>query len=327
MVFLVILLGAVHGLFLLPVLLSIFGPGSCSKNEKKRLKTPASSYLSDTLPSKDKRKGHMFDFPEAGLRIPRPATTISLSTATPTDIDTSESSPGSAQTSNRTSAGTEKQFEANGNAHRRGRQLHEMYHNNGYLSEEDLEDASNTWRSNPRGGGIGGVGGGVGGGAASNKLINFNNYPPYAYPSDSQPSFGPNVSDYLGGGRDEDMGRRDYREEDLGRRDHKSSHHHRHHSKSRKRDITAASSSTTTTRHSREGSSTSIHQSHSRSRDLVGGGGGGSGSGGSAERRHHHEGHHSRGQHHSGHTRSSNSNGSSHCKRSKSKEHVSRRDK
>ena len=31
MVFLVIILGALHGLFLLPVLLSLFGPGSCSK--------------------------------------------------------------------------------------------------------------------------------------------------------------------------------------------------------------------------------------------------------------------------------------------------------
>jgi hypothetical protein len=31
MIFLVIVLGFLHGLFLLPVLLSLFGPGSCSK--------------------------------------------------------------------------------------------------------------------------------------------------------------------------------------------------------------------------------------------------------------------------------------------------------
>ncbi|KAF2366095.1 Protein patched/dispatched [Trinorchestia longiramus] len=34
-VFLVIFFGAIHGLFLIPVFLSLFGPGSCSKNEKK----------------------------------------------------------------------------------------------------------------------------------------------------------------------------------------------------------------------------------------------------------------------------------------------------
>ena len=34
MVFLVIILGALHGLFLLPVLLSLFGPGSCSKVQR-----------------------------------------------------------------------------------------------------------------------------------------------------------------------------------------------------------------------------------------------------------------------------------------------------
>jgi hypothetical protein len=34
MIFLVIVLGFLHGLFLLPVLLSLFGPGSCSKQVK-----------------------------------------------------------------------------------------------------------------------------------------------------------------------------------------------------------------------------------------------------------------------------------------------------
>ena len=35
MVFLVIVLGALHGLFLLPVLLSLFGPGACSQEVKQ----------------------------------------------------------------------------------------------------------------------------------------------------------------------------------------------------------------------------------------------------------------------------------------------------
>lgn len=35
MVFLVVFFGAMHGLFLLPVLLSLFGPGSCTKAEKQ----------------------------------------------------------------------------------------------------------------------------------------------------------------------------------------------------------------------------------------------------------------------------------------------------
>merc|ERR1711899_231616 len=36
MVFLVIVLGALHGLVVLPVLLSLFGPGACSRGEKKQ---------------------------------------------------------------------------------------------------------------------------------------------------------------------------------------------------------------------------------------------------------------------------------------------------
>ncbi|XP_017304818.2 patched domain-containing protein 3-like, partial [Diaphorina citri] len=34
MIFMVILFGALHGMFLLPVLLSIFGPGSCTRRKK-----------------------------------------------------------------------------------------------------------------------------------------------------------------------------------------------------------------------------------------------------------------------------------------------------
>ena len=49
MVFLVILLGALHGIFLLPVLLSIFGPGSCSSQEKSKQQSPTTSYLSGKI--------------------------------------------------------------------------------------------------------------------------------------------------------------------------------------------------------------------------------------------------------------------------------------
>merc|ERR1719351_329447 len=75
MVFLVIILGALHGLFLLPVLLSLFGPGSCSKvetEEKCKTKSPTTSYLSDgesatPVPAKLHEVGD-----ESEMRIPRP---------------------------------------------------------------------------------------------------------------------------------------------------------------------------------------------------------------------------------------------------------------
>lgn len=86
MVLLVISLGFLHGLFLLPVLLSIFGPGSCSSSS-----TPTTSYLSDgeSLPSKPESESKQssqktspsLTFPGAAeLRIPRPSTTLSSDT-------------------------------------------------------------------------------------------------------------------------------------------------------------------------------------------------------------------------------------------------------
>jgi hypothetical protein len=127
MVFLVIILGALHGLFLLPVLLSLFGPGSCSKlppteEEKCKTKSPTTSYLSDgetatPTPSKPGERrpptGSSY-YAEDPLRIPRP------SHSTPQGSGTAE-----------------------GGGARGRRQsgqpvaIHEMYHNNGYLSEED----------------------------------------------------------------------------------------------------------------------------------------------------------------------------------------------
>jgi len=172
MVFLVILLGAMHGLFLLPVLLSLFGPGSCSEQEKHKPKSASTSYLSDggSLPAG--RKG------EVGLRIPRPATTSS-SLSTPTDLQTSGSSPGSNQASSPGSNQAEKKQKRTRRS--RQHQLHEMYHNNGYLSEEDNDElAARGWRSHPRGA------------PPPGPLVYYNKYPPaayypqYAFPADRQ---------------------------------------------------------------------------------------------------------------------------------------------
>lgn len=50
MIFLVIFIGAMHGLFLLPVLLSLFGPGSCSSGDKDEYDVDNSYFSEDTLP-------------------------------------------------------------------------------------------------------------------------------------------------------------------------------------------------------------------------------------------------------------------------------------
>merc|ERR1719230_773135 len=91
MVFLVITLGFLHGLFLLPVLLSIFGPGSCSsKAEKPAHRSPTTSYLSDgeSLPSKHELESKQSSQKTSpSLRIPRPTTNF--------EQDTRSSSTGS----------------------------------------------------------------------------------------------------------------------------------------------------------------------------------------------------------------------------------------
>ena len=64
MIFLVILLGAIHGVILLPVLLSLFGPGSCSRSTKKTksssksLESSAISTPTITVFSKQSRRVH-----------------------------------------------------------------------------------------------------------------------------------------------------------------------------------------------------------------------------------------------------------------------------
>merc|ERR1719356_1099228 len=155
MVFLVITLGFLHGLFLLPVLLSIFGPGSCSsKTEKPAHRSPTTSYLSDgeSLPSKhdlESKQSSQKTSPSLTftggeeMRIPRPATTF--------EPDTRSNSTGStphAMVSSSAPATTkqEKGKKRRGRGTSREPPIHEMYHNNGYLSEED---SCHTWSAGP----------------------------------------------------------------------------------------------------------------------------------------------------------------------------------
>jgi hypothetical protein len=114
MIFLVIVLGFLHGLFLLPVLLSLFGPGSCTRQvphythplpppfepngrrddfesrllSQEKPETQSSPNLADSLSDKnsiDSKAASLFPGEGGGrgaeiLRIPRPSTTVSLST-------------------------------------------------------------------------------------------------------------------------------------------------------------------------------------------------------------------------------------------------------
>ena len=99
MVFLVIVLGAVHGLVLLPVLLSLFGPDACTRNDKKRAITKTDGKSNNYKNGKHPQNGHAItdnnnlenkgryfskplQFTEE-LKIPRPTTTsTSRSTTT-----------------------------------------------------------------------------------------------------------------------------------------------------------------------------------------------------------------------------------------------------
>ena len=143
MVLLVISLGFLHGLFLLPVLLSIFGPGSCSNSSA----TPTTSYLSDgeSLPSKpesdskqssQKNSPSLNNFTGEELRIPRPSTTLSSDTRSSTT-----STPHIVSVSAPTTTKHDRSRKSRGRS-REKPPIHEMYHNNGYLSEED---SCHTW--------------------------------------------------------------------------------------------------------------------------------------------------------------------------------------
>lgn len=145
MVFLVICLGALHGIFLLPVLLSIFGPGSCSKGEKSKLKSPTTSYLSDgeSLPGKtdtesrqsSRKPSPSLNYGGEELRIPRPTT----GTSTHPDQDTRTSSSSTPHLSSSVPA-TGRPDKSRRSRKSHEPPIHEMYHNNGYISEEDSEN-------------------------------------------------------------------------------------------------------------------------------------------------------------------------------------------
>lgn len=69
MIFLVIFFGAMHGLFLLPVLLSLFGPGSCGS--ERAIETDESKY-DGKMVSMEKPFGHPFTIPHPQLALSGP---------------------------------------------------------------------------------------------------------------------------------------------------------------------------------------------------------------------------------------------------------------
>lgn len=188
MVFLVISLGFLHGLFLLPVLLSIFGPGSCSKTEKSKLKSPTTSYLSDgeSLPSKpdteskqsSQKTSPSLNFTGEELRIPRPSTTVSSDTRS-----SSTSTPHIVSVS----APTTNNHDRSRKSRTRSRDppIHEMYHNNGYLSEEDWSGPG-QWSMPPPNRIHRYMNGYPGGGPSGPPPAQF--YPPYGFPVDQRHS-------------------------------------------------------------------------------------------------------------------------------------------
>ena len=191
MVFLVISLGFLHGLFLLPVLLSIFGPGSCSSSEKSKLKSPTTSYLSDgeSLPSKpdteskqsSQKTSPSLNFTGEELRIPRPSTTVSSdarSSATSTPHIVSVSAP------------TTTKHDRSRKSRTRSRDppIHEMYHNNGYISEEDQGWAHPGQWSMPSQNRIHRYMNGYPGGAPPVPGHPSQFYPPYGFPVDQRHS-------------------------------------------------------------------------------------------------------------------------------------------
>lgn len=164
-VFLVIFFGAMHGIFLLPVLLSLLGPGSCSKKKNKELASRNNGHAfyvhGQDLTPIDPRDPN-------GLKIPRPhsgipahngvvpavpghlgrGTTLIAPGATNKDDghslekdlglgtsgeESSESSLSKGVTSRR--GGPDLVSSSNG---RRGLPIMEVYSNNGYVSD-DLE--------------------------------------------------------------------------------------------------------------------------------------------------------------------------------------------
>ena len=152
-VFLVIFFGAMHGIFLLPVLLSLLGPGSCKSNKKS--KKPSQSHP---------LYGENINLPHGleDLRIPRPQGLSSSHNGTPKfngpfltngtvdkdklnvekDLGLGTSGEDSSESSLGKGVPTEKEAEGdklpNLRSTERSLPIMEVYNNNGYISD-DLE--------------------------------------------------------------------------------------------------------------------------------------------------------------------------------------------
>lgn len=132
MIFLVILFGALHGMFLLPVLLSLFGPGSCRKKTKIQVEKFPHPY---SIPHPQFRKHPSF---EADLRGKFVEKDLGLGTS---GEDSSESS--SSKSERRRIEEEEEQRRRYLEGWRRSHVRSHSYHNGGYLSDEEMRVWSN----------------------------------------------------------------------------------------------------------------------------------------------------------------------------------------
>ncbi|XP_014293320.1 patched domain-containing protein 3 [Halyomorpha halys] len=131
MIFLVILFGALHGMFLLPVLLSLFGPGSCRKKGQIQVEKFPHPY---SIPHPQFRKHPSF---EADLRGKFVEKDLGLGTS---GEDSSESS---SSKSERRRIEEEEQRQRYLEGWRRSHVRSHSYHNGGYLSDEEMRAWSN----------------------------------------------------------------------------------------------------------------------------------------------------------------------------------------
>ena len=86
MVSLVVILGAIHGIILLPVLLSIFGPGACTKQQPSKPEEKPAFQTDDECTKECNHKFYSHTLSQMDtqkqIKIPRPKS--SVSTVTPT---------------------------------------------------------------------------------------------------------------------------------------------------------------------------------------------------------------------------------------------------
>ncbi|KAK9502160.1 hypothetical protein O3M35_012746 [Rhynocoris fuscipes] len=142
MIFLVIMFGALHGMFLLPVLLSLFGPGSCSRKKVDLVVTEKLPHPY-CIPHPQFSK-HMVMYDGEGLRGKFICDDKDQGLGTSGE-DSSESS--SAKSQRRHISEDELQRQRYLEGWRRAGGMHvrsHSYHNGGYLSDEDVRRWSNT---------------------------------------------------------------------------------------------------------------------------------------------------------------------------------------